>query len=231
MTSIISSFLIRRGFNKLRALLKNTVNQQELDAKSTVDFLFSDAAQLIQPWQFREEMLGLAKEIESLNAKVIVEIGTANGGTLFMATRLAQPDATIVSIDLPGGKFGGGYPEWKTPYYSAFARKTQQLFLIRGNSQEDATYERLVKILNGRKIDYLFIDGDHSYEGVKADYVRYKDLVRSGGKIGFHDVVDHKSSACKVDLFWNELKAQMPHTEYINDPDQGKYGIGLVTHA
>jgi hypothetical protein len=39
-----------------------------------------------------------------------LEIGTARGGTLFFLTRLASPHATIVSVDLPGGPFGGGYP-------------------------------------------------------------------------------------------------------------------------
>ncbi|MEO8732948.1 MAG: class I SAM-dependent methyltransferase, partial [Flavobacteriales bacterium] len=76
--------------------------------------------------------------------------------------------------------------------------------------------------------DYLFIDGDHTYEGVKADYERYRPLVRPGGKIVFHDVVEHRSSACQVDRFWRELRETVSYREYINSADQGKFGIGLV---
>jgi hypothetical protein len=35
------------------------------------------------------------------------------------------------------------------------------------------------------RLDLLFIDGDPSYEGVKADFVNYSQLVRPGGLIGF----------------------------------------------
>jgi hypothetical protein len=35
--------------------------------------------------------------------EVIVEIGTARGGTFYASCKLAGPDAVVVSIDLPGG--------------------------------------------------------------------------------------------------------------------------------
>ena len=34
-----------------------------------------------------------------------------------MFTRVAEPDATIISIDLLGGRSGGGYPKWKIPLF------------------------------------------------------------------------------------------------------------------
>ena len=36
-------------------------------------------------------------------------------------------------------------------------------------------------------IDMLFIDGDHSYEGVKADWENYKQFLKAGSMIVFHD--------------------------------------------
>ena len=36
----------------------------------------------------------------------------------------------------------------------------------------------------------LFIDGDHSYEGAKADFDRWSAFVRPGGHVLFHDAVD-----------------------------------------
>lgn len=230
MKKLISNFLVKRGFRRLVKLLKSSINEKELNAAETIDFLFSKEGELIRPWQFKEEILGLAQEIGKIKPKVVVEIGTANGGTLFMATRMATPDATIVSIDLPGGKFGGGYPEWKVPIYSSFARKQQQIHLVRADSHLPSTFEQLKKILNGKQIDYLFIDGDHTYEGVKTDFHLYKELVKPGGTIGFHDVVVHEGSSCDVHTFWNEIKPEYAHKEFIKDPEtQKKFGVGVIT--
>ena len=46
--------------------------------------------------------------------KAVVEIGTKFGGTLAMWCAVADPEATIVSIDLPGGIHGGGHAYWRT---------------------------------------------------------------------------------------------------------------------
>ena len=221
----ISKYLIRKGFQKL---VKEIHSLGPLNYKETVGFLFSKKAELIQPWQFKEELMQLAREIEMLKPKTVVEIGTANGGTLFMSTRLSEDDALIVSIDLPGGEFGGGYPEWKVPIYKSFARADQKIELIRGNSHADETFLQLENVLNGRKIDYLFIDGDHTYEGAKMDFEKYRNLVRPGGKVGFHDIVVHKGSECDVYKLWNEVKLEYKHREFVNDWEQNCYGIGII---
>ena len=44
----------------------------------------------------------------------------------------------------------------------------------------------------------------------------------------FHDIAMHPSSTCKVDIFWNEIKEKFEHAEYIDDPKQGRFGIGVL---
>ena len=39
-------------------------------------------------------------------------------------------------------------------------------------------------------LELLFIDGDHTYEGAKADFDRWSEYVRPGGHLLFHDAVD-----------------------------------------
>ncbi len=39
-------------------------------------------------------------------------------------------------------------------------------------------------------LELLFIDGDHSYEGAKADFERWQEFVRPDGQVLFHDAVD-----------------------------------------
>jgi predicted O-methyltransferase YrrM len=170
----------------------------------------------------------LAGEIEKLIPKTIVEIGTANGGTLFMSTRLAADNALIISIDLPGGEFGGGYPDWKIPIYKSFAKANQTIELIRGDSHSEQTFEKLKSLLNGREIDYLFIDGDHTYDGVKKDFEKYQPLVKKNGIIALHDIVVHKGSKCDVHRFWNEVKQNYEYQEFVKDWNQNCFGIGVI---
>ena len=42
--------------------------------------------------------------------------------------------------------------------------------------------------LGGAELDFLFIDGDHSYAGVKQDFEKYSGYVKRGGLIAFHDI-------------------------------------------
>jgi cephalosporin hydroxylase len=142
----------------------------------------------IMPLQIKEEILTLLELLKDMEPKVVLEIGTAKGGTLFLFTRVASSDATIISIDLPGGMFGGGYPAWKIPLYKSFAREKQKIYLIRADSHNYKTLDKVKEILNGRSVDFLFIDGDHTYEGVKKDFEMYSPLVKKG-IIAFHDIV------------------------------------------
>ena len=39
-------------------------------------------------------------------------------------------------------------------------------------------------------LELLFVDGDHSYEGARADFARWREFVRPRGHLLFHDAVD-----------------------------------------
>jgi predicted O-methyltransferase YrrM len=161
---------------------------------------------------------------------VIVEIGTAAGGNLFLFTRVAAEDALIVSIDLPAGRFGGGYPRWRIPLYRAFARPNQNVHLLRSDSHAQETVAKLSAILGRRKIDFLFIDGDHTYQGVSQDFELYHPFVQPGGIIAFHDIVEHSSrTQCNVSRFWQQIKIRYDHVEIVEDWKAGFAGIGLIT--
>jgi len=158
-----------------------------------------------------------------------LEIGTANGGTLFLFTMVASSDARIISIDLPGGRFGGGYPEWRIPLYESFAIHNQRMYLIRGDSHANSTLKKVKEILDEQGLSFLFIDGDHTYEGVKKDFEMYSNLVGEGGVIAFHDIVPgpHESVG-GVPSFWNEIKHQFHYVELVKDWKQCGFGIGVI---
>jgi len=147
----------------------------------------------------------------------------------FLFAQVASPDAKIISIDLPGGPFGGGYPEWKIPLYISFARANQKIYLLRGDSHNPSTLNKVKLILGDQKLDFLFIDGDHSYEGVKKDFEMYAPLVRKGGMIAFHDIVEHPpETGCQVNRFWSEVKRFYTYTEIVKNWNQRWAGIGVL---
>lgn len=120
-----------------------------------------------------------------------VEIGAyAGGSSCLMMQRL---NTTIISVDLgepiPKGVVFENIINYKSNnnYYK----------YIQGNSQLQETKDKVIEILSNsrvlgytNKIDILFIDGDHSLDGVLNDFNLYKDLVNVGGYIVFDDYYD-----------------------------------------
>lgn len=176
------------------------------------------------------ELLELVRHLKKIPLRRICEIGTLKGGTLFIWCQLASPKARIVSIDLPGGTFGGGYNARSVPFFESFCQEGQRLDCLRQNSHDPVTLGQVKELLRNEPLDFLFIDGDHTYEGVKTDFELYSPLVRSGGWIGFHDIVERpRDPKIQVHRFWNELKSKYKHYEFVESSTQRRQiGIGLI---
>ena len=206
--------------------LKNTGRIDDLDellTRASTGYL-----RTIVPLQRRSEILGLLQAVRALEPRRVVEIGTANGGTLFLFTRVAADNARILSVDLPSGAFGGEANEWKHPIWEAFVTNQQTLRLIRADSHARSTSDIVKNDLAGEPIDFLMIDGDHSYEGVKQDFETYAPLVRAGGIIAFHDICKHPHGAGgEVHRFWPEIREGRDYVELRERPDDG-FGIGYI---
>ncbi len=187
-----------------------------------VDFCLS---QPIAPLQIRSELSCLAAEIAAIKPRNAMEIGTYLGGTLFLLCRLAHADARIISVDMYRGSLGGA----RKLIYHSFVSKNQRLHVIHGDSHGANTQSRIIEKLGAAKLDFIFIDGDHSYEGVRLDFEMYSPLVRPGGVIAFHDIVAHPPEAeCHVKKFWDEVKQRYRHKEVIDSPQQQWAGIGFL---
>lgn len=194
-----------------------------------IDFAYSWKSRgiSISPFQNRDEIAALFKVVEEIAPRTVVEIGTGYGGTLFLFATVASPDAVMVSVDLPPSILGRGYPEWKEQLYKSFARNGQKVDLVRGDSHHSSSVEAVTQCLNGRQVDVLFIDGDHTYEGVKIDFERYSPMVRKGGLIVFHDITPSlKNAEIEVPRFWNELRRLYENSEIKFQQDEA--GIGIL---
>ncbi len=198
---------------------------------SAVNLIFDGFRGTFAPMQIRSEISGLCEIIKKAEPKTVLEVGTSAGGSLFLFCRFSTPDATIVSIDLPKGFTGGFHLKITNSLHKKFASRLQKLTLLRKNSHKQETLELLKNIIKNKQIDFLFIDADHTYEGVKRDYELYSPLVRKGGIIGFHDIVRKSKEEVGWEgthRFWDEVKLGKNYKEIIENPNQACMGIGVI---
>jgi hypothetical protein len=77
---------------------------------------------------------------------------------------------------------------------------------ILGDSDSAGTNEEFRKRIDGKPINLLFIDGDHSYKGVKQDWEMYGPMATH--LIAFHDIAWSPG----VVQFWDELRKESKYT-------------------
>lgn len=174
------------------------------------------------PMQVPPEITEFIEIVADRQPRTVLEIGTDAGGTLLLLALAAAPDATLISIDLRWRQIGSPW------YYPQFAVPPQQMHLLRANSHAPHTLERVRAILQDRQLDVLFIDGDHTYEGVKADWQTYGTLVAPNGLIALHDLIRHPLAPGVCD-FWQELKERYVCTEIVADHSEPWGGIGVIS--
>jgi predicted O-methyltransferase YrrM len=175
--------------------------------------------------QKMRELRSVVSLLQRRRLHTVIEIGTLKGGTLWLWCQLATPDAVILSLDLPGGEFGGGYQTKDLVRFRSYAHEKQSLHFLRSDSHKRETRDEVTKKLNGRAVDLLFLDGDHRYKGVKQDFAMYASLVRAGGVVLLHDILPHPQvPTCGVDRFWQELKIHFKHKEFVEPEDDRGWG-------
>jgi predicted O-methyltransferase YrrM len=174
--------------------------------------------------QIRGEIKALIELLSPRKPKRIMEIGTSRGGSLFLFAKLLDPDL-IVSIDKPFGDFDGiGFEN--DELYKSFGRDVR---IIRDDSHKDQTLNTVKGILGNDLLDFLFVDGDHTYDGIKKDFEMYYPLVKKGGIIALHDIIKNPADIrCKVYDFWTEIKLMYNCSEIVYDEKQLCCGIGIV---
>ena len=228
MTSAISNLMrdLRAPMNRraaFRRLAEYHAQPRSLEETVQWAMSFGGAGHFrIKTLQIPTEIAALARAVAALQPRLILEIGTARAGTLLIWSSLASEE--VVSCDLrdmsaPARLYQG------LPPPSSQCRVT----LLSGDSHSAGFRTRVEAALAGRQVDFLFIDGDHSEAGVAADYRDYREFERPGGIIAFHDIVaDQPVASTRVHPFWVRVKEGCETEEFVADPGQCGYGIGII---
>jgi len=192
------------------------------DEPIDVDALVLKTQEVFMAIQNPNELCSFLEILVERRPKVIVEIGTAAGGHFYCLCQAADPSAMLVSIDFPGGEYGPAPSKTDCNLYATFGFPGQRLEFIRQSSLRQYTLRTLEGILGDREIDLLYLDGDHSYSGVKSDYERYAPLVAKGGIIGIHDIWQVPNPEAlpyvvnEAAIFWQELSPRVSCREILD---------------
>ena len=115
-----------------------------------------------------------------------VEIGCYAGGSACLL--LQRKNTNVISIDL-GTPIN---PSIVSENVNKLNKHNNKYNYIQGSSHDLNVFNKLNDYIN--EIDILFIDGDHSFNGVIKDFEMYSTLVKSGGYIIFDDYNDYQYS-------------------------------------
>lgn len=123
----------------------------------------------------------------------MAELGVWKGRT-FLHCLVHCPKATIIAVDewqkrpeRAGVEGGQTYQDWDMAGLERHVRECSKPFGDRAIILKMSTAGAAQQIPDG-SLDLIFIDADHSEEGVRADIRNWRNKVRSGGVIAGHDI-------------------------------------------
>ena len=119
---------------RLAAATKTIVTLED-----ALEFAFSRRfSALITPSQIRSEIQALCEIVREGRPRTVLEIGTEHGGTFFLFSRVAAPDAFLVSVDLPREDL----KPWRS-LCAYLGKKGQNVSILDGDSHATSTVERV----------------------------------------------------------------------------------------
>jgi len=120
-----------------------------------------------------DEAATLYKVVKSIPNAQGIEIGRFNGGSTVLLAFAVGPNGSLISID--------SEPQ-DDQALKVFLRHATLLERVELVVADAGALE------HDHEVDFVFIDGDHSYEGAKQDHNKWGSKVRAGGFIIHHDM-------------------------------------------
>jgi len=154
------------------------------------------------------------------NKEVVgIEIGTGTG----IATRTiidALPNCKLYGIDpyehRDGAEFEAGNPQEAHDRTKEEAQKRLQHYIDAGKLVWLPMRSSLAIELVPKEVDFVWIDGDHSAEGITTDLNLYEPLVKVGGILGGHDFLQvHPLTEIIMKRFDDDLNSGNNYTWWI----------------
>ena len=144
----------------------------------------------------------------------LAEIGVWEGGTTRRLREAMAPGATLIAIDpYPPGRSGLNYQKIIAAHEVAAVQKGTVIWLRQRSV--DALQNPCVR---AALFDFVFVDGDHTYEGLRQDWEGWAPLIGPGGVIALHDslAVEGKVDAGSI-RYSNDVVIHDPRFEVVEE--------------
>jgi cephalosporin hydroxylase len=174
--------------------------------------------------QDETEIAAFVELLEQEQARSYLEIGARYGGSFWRIASSLRHGSRVVAVDFPNGM--GGKPDAIVALRACvvkLCRVGYDAYLIEGDSHKKKIVER-VRALG--PYDCVFVDGDHTLEGVTLDWNNYGPMAKM---VAFHDIAcSNTQKPIKVLQFWEEIRTGYRHRE-IRAHHTGRHnGIGVL---
>lgn len=145
----------------------------------------------------------------------ILEIGSEEGGTISLWLKMF-PSVDIINVDLNSYPHAKGRRQELEARWKSWCGPQQTVTTIWGSSHDKSVHRQVINTIDDLMldgVDMLFIDGDHSEQGVREDYEMYMQFVGSPGLIVFNDIHPYRGRETgpqeeTVHKFWEPLKGK-----------------------
>jgi predicted O-methyltransferase YrrM len=130
---------------------------------------------------------GLVQRVSGMGSIRVLEIGVSRGENAHYFLENCLNIVEYVGVDPYMPYFDVTHPVSKEDIEGAMADMQTNLIGFDNYRHVRATSEDAVKQFEDESFDYIFIDGDHSYEAVKRDINLYFSKCKTGGVFAGHD--------------------------------------------
>src|SRR5215469_6928160 len=119
--------------------------------------------------------------------KRLVEVGVWHGVTTRRLRQAMAPDGVLYAVDpFEAGRLGFSM-QWVIAHREVARLGRGQVSWVRLPSVAAAP-----QVLTNGPVDFVFIDGDHSFEGLASDWTAWSSGVAPDGLIALHDSVSSR---------------------------------------
>jgi hypothetical protein len=161
--------------------------------------------------------------VRNLRPRRVVELGVCLGTSFFAFCQAAKDgalDTELFAVDTwEGDEHTGRYGAEYRRIFDEVCRRAFPELAIR---PVVAPFDDARAQFADGTVDLLHIDGCHTYEAARHDYLAWADALSPTGIMLFHDIAE-RGGNFGVWRLWDELKARFPTSEFSHS-----HGLGVL---
>jgi hypothetical protein len=168
----------------------------------------------------------LLTRVHEWKPRFLLDLSGGEGGMLFLLTRIALDNATLICAAPPGQQFSNE----RIQFLQSMARARQKIVCINGEDWSDIG-AKISQALAGQKLDFLFTTGLRPLDELSANFRQYKNRIRKDGLFAWDGInaIGLGPQTDGGDKLWTEIRPQFQmKAEYLSGVSGTSGGIAMI---